>query len=346
MASASLHRVSALVDQDLFRNVVGHFASGVTIVTARAAGRDHGTTTSAVCSLSLEPPMVLVCLNQTSETQAAVRSSGRFAINILGADQGDTAYRFATKLGAAKFDSVGVHAGGRGVPLIDDALAHIECRVTAMVTAATHTVFLAEVEGAGVSGGMPLTYFRGTFGRFETKGDEEAHGGAKVSATGAVARRGAASEVSPLTAHMSDQAYDAGCIIEIGVVDETVASASEDELDQLRQHAEATERAVKGADRELAAYERATGAFHEHVVGLSHNQALVDFYRHLRISSISTRALRMTAWRDSVIIEHPRHLLNAYTTRDVEAAKQAIHEHADHVKRLAREVIEAAGGAL
>ena len=91
---------------------MGRFASGVTVITTRAGGADHGTTASAVSSLSMEPPMVLVCLNQTSVTQAAVREAACFAVNILGADQGDIAFQFATKSGSEKFEGVDVARAG------------------------------------------------------------------------------------------------------------------------------------------------------------------------------------------------------------------------------------------
>lgn len=78
--------LAALVDRNLFRDVMGRFASGVTVITTSAGGTDSGTTASAVSSLSLDPPMVLVCLNMSSSTQVAVRDAGCFAVNILGAD--------------------------------------------------------------------------------------------------------------------------------------------------------------------------------------------------------------------------------------------------------------------
>src|ERR1700722_19335955 len=82
-----------------FRDIIGSFASGVTVITSTLAGQPKGTTASAVSSLSLDPPMVLVCLNKTSSTGQAVVSSGRFAVNILGEDQASEAMAFARKEG-------------------------------------------------------------------------------------------------------------------------------------------------------------------------------------------------------------------------------------------------------
>src|SRR3981081_1886972 len=95
-----------------FRDVIGHFASGVTVITALHEGSPKGTTASAVSSLSLEPPMVLICLNKTSSTAVAVAAAGRFAVNILGEDQAEEAMRFAKRADAGdKFAGIAVSSG-------------------------------------------------------------------------------------------------------------------------------------------------------------------------------------------------------------------------------------------
>ena len=151
---------------DEFREVISHFASGVTVITALDDGRAYGTTASAVASLSLEPPMLLICMNKQSETGRAVAHSKRFGVNILGANQVDLAERFARK-GGDKFAGVAVTPGTWGEPLFDDALATLECRVSEETTGGTHYVFLAEVESGAARGGAPLASFRGEFGRLE-----------------------------------------------------------------------------------------------------------------------------------------------------------------------------------
>src|SRR5262249_51456535 len=146
-----------------FREVIGHFASGVTVVTVSVDGRPYGTTASAVTSLALEPPMLLVCMNRESETGRAMASAGSFAVNILG----ELATRFARK-GGDKFAGVELADGDQGHPLLATAIAQLECRVTEQVAAATHVIFIAEVEtGVARSGAAPLAYFRGRFGRLE-----------------------------------------------------------------------------------------------------------------------------------------------------------------------------------
>src|SRR5258708_29761874 len=157
-----LHR---LVDRERFRSVMGDFASGVTIITARHEGIDYGLTASAVSSLSLDPPMLLICLNKTSNTQKAIAQSQVFAVNMLRETQSEVARQFASSH-PDKFSGMSVSYGALGVPLLADTLATIECRVTAEVTGGTHSVFLAEVKTAQAAEGMPLTYFRGRMGRF------------------------------------------------------------------------------------------------------------------------------------------------------------------------------------
>lgn len=156
------------VDRESFRRVMGHFASGVTIISTRQEGMDYGLTASAVSSLSLDPPMLLICVNQTSHTRAAIEASGVFAVNILREHQSEMAWKFATSR-PDKFAGLSVSYGKLGVPLLDDMLATIECRVVNRVSGGTHTVFLAEVEAAQAREGMPLISFRGRMGHFVSR---------------------------------------------------------------------------------------------------------------------------------------------------------------------------------
>lgn len=163
------HSELAPLTSDAFREVIGHFASGVTVITTTLDGRPYGTTASAVTSLSLEPPMLVVCLNRASATGQAILRSGRFAVNILGEGDDDLARRFATK-GDDKFAGVAVEQRADGPPLLVDALAQLICRVTQQVEAATHVVLIAEVDEATARPGRPLAYYRGKFGRLTFDG--------------------------------------------------------------------------------------------------------------------------------------------------------------------------------
>ncbi|MBS1678243.1 MAG: flavin reductase family protein [Actinobacteria bacterium] len=167
MTDSAMHGAPGVpLHPDHFRHVIGHFASGVAVITVRQGGEAFGTTASAVSSLSVEPPMLLVCLNRSSLTGRAVESVGSFVVNILAVHQAEIARRFARR--GSDFSEVATEDGANGAPVILDALASLECRVTEEVVGGTHKVFIAAVERASAAPeGAPLAYFRGTFGRLE-----------------------------------------------------------------------------------------------------------------------------------------------------------------------------------
>lgn len=159
-------REQEAIPPDRFREVIGHFASGVAVITAQRDGTHYGMTASAVASLSLEPPMLLVCVNRESVTHGIIEEAGAFGVNVLTTDQGEIAKRFAGTDRAGKFGGLRVHHGPLQAPLLSDALACLECKVAETVVGGTHTVFLGIVQDAEAAHGEPLTYFRGRFGRF------------------------------------------------------------------------------------------------------------------------------------------------------------------------------------
>ena len=148
-----------------FRHVLGHFASGVTIVTTCDGDRrPTGLTASAFSSVSLDPPLVLICVDQKSHSYPALLESGCFAINVLTTEQEQASRRFAsTRLD--KFDGVDFEVSDLGLPLIAGALAHIECTTVNTHVEGDHTIFIGRVERARVSAGEPLLFFRGRYGR-------------------------------------------------------------------------------------------------------------------------------------------------------------------------------------
>lgn len=149
-----------------FRAAVGRFATGVTVITTRHDGMDFGATVSAFSSVSNDPPTVLVCLNRSSETSAAVRESGLFAVNVMARDQGDVAMHFARK-DPDKFSSLDFGRSGQGLPMIDDGHMAMECEVVDAVEAGTHTVYIGRVtEISPHLDNDPLTYHSGSFGLF------------------------------------------------------------------------------------------------------------------------------------------------------------------------------------
>ena len=153
-----------------FRHVLGHFASGVTVITTTDADkRPAGLTASAFTSVSLEPPLILVCVDHKSQTYPSLLERGRFAVNFLTADQQDVSRRFAsTKLD--KFEVLPYRMSDLGLPLLDGALAHLECTTVNTHVEGDHTIFVGLVEKASAVDGEPLLYFRGKYDRL--RGDD------------------------------------------------------------------------------------------------------------------------------------------------------------------------------
>lgn len=152
-----------MIDPDTFRSVMGRFASGITVVTAcDGDGRDHGMTVSAFSSVSLEPPLVLACIGHDASMHDVLQRCEHLGVSILAEEQEEVSRRFATPE-SDRFDGIGFTRGKQGVPLLDDALAHLECRVEARHQAGDHTIYVLAVEGARVSTGTPLLYFRGGY---------------------------------------------------------------------------------------------------------------------------------------------------------------------------------------
>jgi flavin reductase (DIM6/NTAB) family NADH-FMN oxidoreductase RutF/DNA-binding GntR family transcriptional regulator len=340
------------VDPQIFRQVIGNFASGVTVITTREQDTNYGLTASAVTSLTLEPPMLLVCINKHTATQAVISRTRTFGVNILDQDQAHLAYQFA-KPQSDKFQGVDFSYGSLGVPLLTGALARIECRVAADVEAGTHRVFLAEVDRAEANQGTPLTYFRGTFGRFEMVQDEavyqqlrehvlsrdlaiaEALDPTKLAsqfnaaissvyyALTRLTTEGLASRdlvkgyvITPIDVKTSDDTFDARCAIELGAADLAVGHLSKGELAEFRKRMEATLPLVAG--NRFVDFERyvvANTAFHEYVVSLAKSSALLDVYRRLNIEGIMWRVI----WRTIPVFDQANEELTADHRRIMEA---------------------------
>ena len=157
-----------MIDNSEFRRVVSHFASGVTVVTTlRPDGRPCGLTASAVCSVSLDPTLVLVCVEKAADSHGCIEQSGVFAVNVLADGKGETlARRFAGHDLDGKFTGVAFRPEHTGAPVLDEALAWLDCRVAERCTGGDHTVFVGEVVAADACEGAPLLYYRGGYGRF------------------------------------------------------------------------------------------------------------------------------------------------------------------------------------
>lgn len=156
------------VTADEFRAALGRFASGVTVITVETAqGEVHGMTANAFCSVSLHPPLVLVCIDHLAETYLHLRERGQFGVSVLKEEQEalseffadpernpDAAYRLGIEYQRMK----------SGRPVLKDVLANLDCAVVAAHAAGDHTVFVGEVKEVALGEGAPLLYFRGRYG--------------------------------------------------------------------------------------------------------------------------------------------------------------------------------------
>lgn len=157
-----------LVHPDEFRAALGRFASGVTVITVRTPeGRVHGMTASAFCSVSLHPPLVLVCVDHLAETYLHLRERGEFGVSVLKQEQAALSEFFADEErnpDAAR--RLGIHYKNMksGMPVLENTLANLDCRVVEAHSAGDHTIFVAEVREVLLGEGVPLLYFRGEYG--------------------------------------------------------------------------------------------------------------------------------------------------------------------------------------
>jgi 3-hydroxy-9,10-secoandrosta-1,3,5(10)-triene-9,17-dione monooxygenase reductase component len=153
-------------DTGRFREVLGHFATGVTIVTAMEEGEPVGFTCQAFTSLSLEPPMVALAPGKSSTSWPRIAAAGSFCVNILADDQEALSRDFAVS-GGDKFTGVGWRPARNGAPVLDGVLAWVECDFELAHDAGDHELVLGRVRDMGVNRGQPLLYYRSGFGRFE-----------------------------------------------------------------------------------------------------------------------------------------------------------------------------------
>jgi flavin reductase len=147
-----------------FRKAMGSFATGVTIITVDVDEKVHGMTANAFASVSLEPPLVLVCVDHKARTHAHLHARKRFGVNVLAEDQRMISEYYALPVeeqvgeSVARFDRT-----EHGTPVLHGALTYLECRLQSAQDAGDHTIFIAEVEAAAVRQGNPLLFFRSKY---------------------------------------------------------------------------------------------------------------------------------------------------------------------------------------
>ncbi len=155
------------IDPAVFRQVLGHFPTGVTIVTATADRRPVGLAVGSFTSVSLEPPLVAFCPANTSSSWPHIEQAGKFCVNVLAADQEGLCRHFAGK-SDDKFAGIGWKTSPLGSPILDGVLAWIDCEIEAVHPGGDHVIVLGRVHDLEVAHqGGPLVFFRGGYGRFE-----------------------------------------------------------------------------------------------------------------------------------------------------------------------------------
>jgi flavin reductase (DIM6/NTAB) family NADH-FMN oxidoreductase RutF len=155
------------ISEDEFRNVLGRFASGVTVVTAVAAdGKDQGMTVTAFASVSLVPPLVLICIERTASAHETLTTTDEFVVNILSAAQEQVARRFAIE-GIDRFESVAYARASSGISVLENVIGVVECRRTTLYSGGDHTIIVGQVEAARAVNGKPLLYYRGGYSQLE-----------------------------------------------------------------------------------------------------------------------------------------------------------------------------------
>ena len=376
--------ISHVADPQIFRHVVGHLTSGVCVVTTSEGGVPHGMTASSVTSLSMDPPMMLVCIHTEAPMAKSVSRTGRFAINVLSDQGAALAHQFATP-SEDKFRSVRTSEGLAGLPLLDDALAHLECEVVEEVVGGSHKIFLGRVLRArAASAGEPLAYFRGSFGRFQfavnddvyrrvrslvterrftadtTIGvteladalhtDEAAvfYALTRLSNDGLVRRdvvRGYV--VVPIDALMSDQVFDARTTIQAGVVEAVVGTMSEGSIDEL--DACVDEMACLITDDtfiDFDGYLEANYRFHLGIVRLSGNRALEEAFGSLGLKAVMKRSFGATTKTSADFVWIHRDIVGALRARNAESTIAALRRYSTMAKSRVREVLQEHGGSL
>jgi len=153
------------VGPDIFRQLLGRFATGVTVLTTRRAdGTPVGMTASSVASVSLHPPLLLVSVSQENDMHGALLEAGYFAVNVLSADQESLSRRFAEDA-PDRFRGVSFREGAHGLPILEGVVATIECEKHSVAPEGDHTVFFGLVIGGVSNDRRPLLYYRGGYSR-------------------------------------------------------------------------------------------------------------------------------------------------------------------------------------
>ena len=152
------------IDNQEFKDALKLWASGVSVVTANSSDGEVGMTATSFASVSMDPPQILVCINDSAETGVAILEDKKFAINILTTAQEQVSNQFAGGSSMQeRFANVVWHKGELGLPVFDEALASLECTVVQQVRAGTHWIVIGEIQSTQCQSGDPLLYFNSSY---------------------------------------------------------------------------------------------------------------------------------------------------------------------------------------
>ena len=355
-----------MLDPAVFRNVMGRFASGVSVITLAHDGRDWGMTLSALCSVSLDPPTVLICTNRAAPSGNAVAEARHFAINILGVDQRWIAEEFAQP-SADKFTDVLFSRAGSGDPLLADCIASMECQVVEELLVGSHRVLIAEVLTAQARDEEPLAYFRGTFGRFELAQHADAYrllfdtvveralpldepldptsladrfalptsaivyGLTRLIGDGLVTREPELGyrQVAFDPSYAID-CYEAKRALDHAVARLTVGRTTPVALDRLRTLCSRANTYVDSDGvSDVPGYRAAALAFQEGMIGLAQNRAITSAVRRLRIPELVSIPQAATRERAREIAGNRERIVQGYEEQDLAGTLAALDDQAD-----------------
>ena len=157
-----------VIDSQELRRVMGHFATGVAVITTKDKhGVPNGLTANSFLSLSLDPPLVLISVDKSAQCYACFECENGFTVNFLGEDQEELSRRFATK-GIDKFAGLQWHEGINGAAILDSVLGYVECKIRQCLDGGDHTIVVGEILDAHASGERPLLFFKGKYQRLPT----------------------------------------------------------------------------------------------------------------------------------------------------------------------------------
>ncbi|NDK31947.1 flavin reductase [Nesterenkonia haasae] len=356
--------------------------SGVTVITTAVEDKIYGTTVAAVVPLSESPPMILACMNRQSSTHAAVLESGQFVVNVLAEEQGWMARQFAGK--GDKFVGVELRKCAlTGAPLLDGSIATLSCRLSSTAEGGSHTILIGEALNARLVGGRPLTYFQGSFGRWDRLREHDTYDSVRLLVlrrevpvghpldVADLAKRVDAREddvhnalirlsseelvqstsdggfaPAPIGFDLVESIYEARTNIEVGVVANSTGRLREDQLRQLEGIVERMEELRNADSPDPGEFLSLHTELHSAIIKSSGSDQLAESYRRLSIAWVWRSVWESMDWRRYLEPRHLDRMVVALRASDSPAAIDSIQQYYQEAKELARIALEARGGTI